>query len=429
MARLESILYTPHRVVVTDDGANWECVAKGNCIGNLPQIFWSNSSPWREANLWAMERATSGETNIQTVQANMRALYTYANWLEDTSTGWWEFPDRKKDRCLVRYRGYLVAARDTGELAGSTVTQRMNDVIHFYRWLKASGLLSAELNTWQDKTIGIALTNQFGLERTMSVTTTDLSIPNRKTIGAGLEGGLLPISTKHRDLLLNLAYENASQELFLFLTLGFYTGMRLGSISDLKVETINRAVPDPSADGLYMLSLGPSASPPVHTKKSVNGQAWITETHLNALKEYSYSVRRLKRVAKADRSNKDLLFLTSEGSSYSRQNPDRSSAINEQMHRLKKAASESNISVFKDFHFHQSRCTFATELAKLLLPEIGSTLTMAILREALLHKDESTSRKYVKFVESAPGKEAAANAFTAQFLGLTSRLNENVDGR
>jgi site-specific recombinase XerD len=421
MARLESIRFTPHRLVREAEIHSWNPINRGKIFDGLPQIFWSNSAPWREANLWAMERVTSGEVDVQTVQSNMRALHTYANWLEETATGWWEFPTKKKDRCLVRYRGFLIESRDKGSLAASTVSQRMRDVIHFYRWLKASRLLSNDWPTWEEKTIGIRLTDLYGLERTLAISTTDLAIPNRKIVGAKLEGGLLPVSASNRDLLLNFALKEASEELFLFLTLGFYTGMRMGSIADLKVATITRAVPDPSADGLYLLSLGPSASPSVNTKFSVNGQVWITKTHLDALKEYAYSTRRLKRVSKAKSEDKDLLFLTNNGASYGREGSDRSSAINEQMHRLRKSALLSGMTWMRNLHFHQSRCTFATELAKLLIPIIGSTLTLAIIREAMLHKDEATSRKYIQFVESSPGKEAAANAFTVVFLGLATK--------
>jgi signal transduction histidine kinase len=58
--------------------------------------------------------------------------------------------------------------------------------------------------------------------------------------------------------------------------LAFFTAMRLGSICDLKVQTLEYAVPDPAAPGLYRLAVGPGASPPVHTKFGVTGQVLLS---------------------------------------------------------------------------------------------------------------------------------------------------------
>jgi len=76
-------------------------------IEGLPQIFWEDGSPWREANLWAMERVTNGEAILKTVSSNLNGLLNYAKFLESRMLQWFEFPSRKADRCLVQYRGAL----------------------------------------------------------------------------------------------------------------------------------------------------------------------------------------------------------------------------------------------------------------------------------------------------------------------------------
>src|SRR5690606_6560887 len=118
-----------------------------------------------------------------------------------------------------------------------------------------------------------------------------LSIPNRAAPGEKLEDGVLPVSTSERDAILALASSRGSEELFHILTLGFFTGMRLGTICDLKIQTLLNAIPDPAAPELFRLSIGPGADPPVSTKYGVTGQIWILRTHLEALKDYVYSVR------------------------------------------------------------------------------------------------------------------------------------------
>lgn len=115
MARLEHIRHESFIAVVSHDNVNYEPSKAGKIIEGLPQIFLSNGSPWQEANLWAMERATERNLSIKTIEANLVALHGYANWFERENVNWLDFPSRRRDRCLVRYRGYLIGCRDGQE--------------------------------------------------------------------------------------------------------------------------------------------------------------------------------------------------------------------------------------------------------------------------------------------------------------------------
>ncbi|MNL79750.1 hypothetical protein D3C87_2064230 [compost metagenome] len=44
---------------------------------------------------------------------------------------------------------------------------------------------------------------------------------------------------------------------------------------------------------------------------------------------------------------------------------------------------------------------------------------LALVKNALLHKDEATTLKYIKFVEKNPAKIAMANEFSKSFLGIS----------
>src|SRR5690606_34881783 len=129
----------------------------------------------------------------------------------------------------------------------------------------STGLRSPNWPMWQERVVGIRLVDSIGFERTMIVNSTDLSIPNRAAPGEKLEDGVLPVSTSERDAILALASSRGSEELFHILTLGFFTGMRLGTICDLKIQTLLNAIPDPAAPELFRLSIGPGADPPVST--------------------------------------------------------------------------------------------------------------------------------------------------------------------
>lgn len=415
MASLESVVLTPHRCAVANGRVAWITASAARREG-IPQICWATREPWREANLWLYSRSADRDVQSSTVVAQASALHAYARWLERESVDWWDFPMRRADRCLIRYRGFLVDARDNGELAPSTASARIRVLVQFYRWLYTTGLLSPEWPMWRERTVGIRLHDSVGFERTILVPTTDLAIPNRTRPGTCLEDGLVPVSVAERDAILTLARTNASQELYLMLALGFFTGMRVGTISDLKQQTLFNAAPDPAEPDILWLSIGPGASPPVRTKFGVTGHVIIPRRLLDELRDYVYSARRLHREAKAGPEKRDLVFLTRYGNAYVRRGVDKSAAINVELHRLKKAAWAHSVSMQR-FRFHQSRATFATAVADIAIKLGNAVNAVAMVRDLLCHKDEATALKYIKFVEQSPIKAELANEFTRQFLG------------
>ncbi|MDG2517812.1 tyrosine-type recombinase/integrase [Lysobacter soli] len=355
---------------------------------------------------------------LRTAAARATSLLAYARWLENTGTDWRYFPPRKDERCLVRYRGFLVSQRDDGTLAASTATQRMRTVVHFYRWMNAAGLISADWPMWREKSVGIRLPDRFGFDRLISSRTTDLAIPNRVRRGDRLEDGVVPVTQRDRDRILTFARSNASEETFLMLAIGFFTGMRLQTISDLKVGSLDCALPDGSSEDLYRIEVGPTAIPPVATKFDVSGSIFIPKNLLDHLKQYSESTRRLKREARAANGLKDLLFLTRFGNAYAARGTDKSSALNVEMHALRKRGKRQGIDALSNFRFHQTRATFATELARASIRAGGAIQALQIVREALLHKSEATSLKYIRFIEKVETKKKVADEFTRAFLGL-----------
>lgn len=421
MATLERIHFVPHYLVRRENALAYSPSSSRPSIEGLPQIFWADYAPWREANLWAVERATTGDASLKTVASNMNGLLNYAKFLESRDLQWFEFPARKADRCLVLYRGALIKMRDAGQIGPSTASEYMRNCIMFYRWVRHRELLSPHVQLWREKPYVVKYFDRVGFERTISGTTTDLSIPNRKRPGQTLEDGLLPVSETDRDAILDFAAENATPELYLMLALGFFTGMRLGSICDLKIQSLERAAPDPSAEGLLRLAVGPGAAPPVHTKFGVTGQVWIPEALRDELLEYAKGWRRMEREAKASPENRDLLFLTRFGNAYGRRGTDQSSAVNVEMSEFRKRGVKAELQVLRKFRFHQSRCTFGTELARLALSACADVaIVIATVSDALLHgpNSEATTFKYIRFVQALPIKQALSNSFMAAFSGI-----------
>lgn len=418
MSRLESIRYRPHRCTTSGSHIEWRPLSSELPEKLLPQIFWRDGRSWREANLWLLERSEYVGNSYKTVKACAEAIQAYATWLEDYQIDWAHFPMRKADRCLNRYRGFLIRERAEKRLAPSTVSHRMRMTIRLYRWFQEQGILNKDNKWWREQGVGIRTGDIAGFERTIYTVTTDLSIPNRRPPGSKLEDGLLPLTPKARDEILAFVKTKGSEELFLILSTAFFTGMRLGTLSDLRIETLHQAVRDPNIPHLYRLNVGPRASPPVATKFSVTGQIWIPETLLSVLLGYAESTRRLKREIRATTTNKNLLFLTRYGNPYALRGDNKSPAINVEMHDLRKKAEKYGLEHMATFHFHQTRCTFATELAKIAIKAGGALNAVAIVRDALLHRDESTSIRYIRFIEQSQIKEEAANQFTKEFLGV-----------
>lgn len=413
MATLQTIKFSAERPVVAGNQISWSPSLPGKSITQLPQLFWANGDPWREANLWAFMEAASERKHIKSVKFAMSGLLTYAKWLEHEQLTWWHFPALEKDRCLNRYRGYLVRKRERGEMSPSTVSARMATAIRFYRWLKQHNLISAQPQMWVDRHVGVKVKDTFGFDHTIRLLSTNLAIPNRRVSGGlHVEDGLLPVTQTAMREILNFAEQKASPEIALMLRLGFGTGLRVGSISDLKVENLLHA---PKINGLWRwINVGPGARPPVNTKFGVYGSVLISEDLLQHTLAYATSARRLKRRAMAKSHHRDHLFLTRYGDIYGHE---ASRAINVEMGRLRKAGAMAGITVLDGFKFHRSRATFITELMRAALQFMNPSEAVNFVRRAALHKNDQTTLKYVTFLERSSAMEAAAEEFTRVFLG------------
>lgn len=417
MPTLEYIQFSSEKLVFNNLSSEWMPETKNKLTNSLPQIFWSNGESWKEANLWALYQARSNK-NIKTISSNMQGLLTYAKWLESESINWWHFPQRAYDRCLNRYRGELIVTRNRGELAPSTVSNRMSVAIRFYRWVFHQGLLTLYNPMWKDSTACVKIYDIAGFQRTITVNTTDLSIPNRKLAGAlQLEGGLMPVTLAQRDEILSFSHDHSSKEFVLMLRLGFNTGMRLGTICDLKEETILDATPAP-IPSFYQLSVGPCANPSVNTKKGISGRVLIPEPLLKEIQKYLWSHRRLLRKGKSKSIHSQLVFLNSKGKPYENVQGNHSS-INTEMTRLRKLADKEGVESFIEFKFHRSRATFATLLMTAALevfPDVSSAIRF--VRDACLHKNDATTLDYIKFIEDTNAMKEAAAEFSAFFMGI-----------
>jgi hypothetical protein len=414
MARLEYISFTPMRESIIDGAVEWTPDRIGAPIQNLPQIFWSTGDGWVEANLWALDRATSTTgSDIKTVCALMKHLNAYADWIESEGIDWRHFPNRMADRCLVRYRGNLICLRDSGSLKPSTVTSRMRAVIQFYRYAQVHGFVSRHAPMWSDRLAVVHYFDAVGFERTLMRVSSDLAIPNRARPGLLLEDGLTSLRDEHVRHLMEFTASERLNEIHLMLSLGFFTGARIGTISTLRVNSVEDAMPDQSMADFFRIRVGPGTG--VSTKFDVSGDLLVPRFLIETLRRYAYSMDRLTRQAKARSECRNFLFLTSRG------NPYRSETFNRLMTDLRRRAVRHGLRFMLNFKFHQTRCTYGTRLMELALRVAGEAAAIAFVRDAMLHKDEAVTLRYVRFLQQAPVKAAISNEFTAAFSGIVNR--------
>lgn len=415
MANLEYIKFTPMREVIEAGLVGWERDKLARCIEELPQIFWSDGEPWAEANHWALTKATSmAGGRIKTARSLLKHLCTYADWLE-TKEGldWRHFPDRKADRAIVLFRAELINRRDRGSLSPSTVTACMRALIQFYRHAQVYGFVSRQSPMWRDDAVLLRYFDSVGFERTLSRLSSELSIPNRARPGLTLEDGLTPLRREHTTALLQFTATNNLHELHLMLSIGFLTGARIGSISTFSVRNIEAAMPDPYMPGFHLMPVGPGTG--IKTKFDVTGYLLVPSFLLDALRTYAYSMGRLRRQAIAPPEFRGLLFLTSRGNPYKEQ------SFNRLMTDLRRRALAAQLTFMKTFKFHQTRATYGTWLMELALRGTKEQSAVAFVRDAMLHKDEATTLRYVRFIQEAPVKAMISNEFTSAFSGVLNR--------
>lgn len=423
MAVLENIFYQPVTFVTDSADAVYGFVPAliGKQVESFPHIFFSDGEPWREANRYAFYRFLDLQKDIQTVQREMSHLARYADWLEDSTLHWLHFPKRKAERCLFRFKGYLIESRDDGLLAPSTVSQVMNSVVAFYRWASAKGYAEPRAKLFDDKIKAISLFDKVGFSRTLNVTSSELSIPNRHRTGIRLEDGLTPINeTNTKILMLHLA-NHRNYELYLMHKVALLTGCRHETVTTLNINALKSAYPDATYPELMKVKVGPGTG--VKTKGDVSGEVYFALGLITELNDYFASPEAILRRSRAKDELQKSIFLTSRGNRYTNQ------TFGTLLHRLKTELIEAGFTQFGRFRFHQLRATFGTMLMRAALKARSDSQLSAIefVRDAMLHKDESTTWKYIKFVEKEPIEEAFLKTLWKMFTGSKKQSDDIIE--
>lgn len=417
MSRLDFIRYEFYEAELQGQALSWKKSSRAP-IERLPQLFWEDGQSWDEANVWALERAASADVVAGSVERQMKFLRSYAEFLESHGLDWLHIPARKEGQPLRKFRGYLMSNIKSDKGASSTASNCINTVIQFYRFAKKNGLIDSQFQLWEEVHIAINYHGSVGYRKAVDRITTDLRIPNRSNLSETVEDGLLPLRSDHMIELLRYTADYESDELHLMLSTGFFSGARIGTVVTLTVSCLETAYPDPHVIGAYLIPVGPGTG--ISTKFSVSGKIMVPQELMKSLRVYAYSTGRLLREAKAQRVDKDKLFITRRG------NPYTADAVNRLVGEMRIRATKSGLKFMENFKFHQSRATFGSWFMNILLDSgVKPSRAIGVVQDAMLHKNEQSTWKYIKFIERNRGKEQAVSGFNSEFLGITDRNWDN----
>ncbi|WP_430457920.1 tyrosine-type recombinase/integrase [Rheinheimera sp.] len=415
-----------------NDG-EYQCTPlKGN-IGSLPTLFQQDGSFNLEANSYLFYlKAVKGAKDLSPCA---QALHAYYQFLEDKGLAWDQFPPIKRFKPTYLFRSQLLNQINRGELAHSTASVRMNQIVNYYKWLMHDGYLRIKNEKeapFQIEFVSVQNTGMLAhITPTFTVTTSDLRIKVPKDASSKNIRPLSPLT--HESLSILTQYlPRASEELRLQVLISLDTGMRIQEVATLSLDALDTATPLTESVHRYEIVLSPQSTG-VQTKYLKQRRVEISAVLLATLNDYRTSERRIKRVNKLDAKLKSLvenksnlkqetveilerckrhepLFVSEQG------NPVSAKSIEARWTEFRTSIKKTALSFIH--RFHDLRSTYGTyRLNDLLEAGLTPMESMELLMAWMGHRNETTTWKYLHYLKR---KEA----FKVKFGILDSIMHE-----
>ncbi|EJC6859402.1 site-specific integrase [Vibrio parahaemolyticus] len=419
------------------DNGSFHCLPSNDNIGSLPTLFSQDGVFNHEANsyLFYLKAIKKAEDLSPCAQA-LRAYYQF---LEDKGVKWDKFPPVKRLKPTYLYRSHLLKQIKQGELAHSTASVRMNQIVNYYKWLMHDGHLRVKSEKEAPFKMEFVSVQNSGMlahvSPTFIVETSDLRIKVPRDADSK---NIRPLSPLSRDALgiLTQHLPKTSEELRLQALLAIDTGMRVEEVATLTLDTLDTATPLAESQHRFEILLCPRSTG-VQTKFLKTRTVEISSDLLQSLNEYRISERRLKRVTKLNEKIEQLdsdappfthktieilercnlhepLFVSQQG------NPATGKSIEARWIEFRADIKQAKPSF--THRFHDLRATYGTyRLSDLLEAKLPIVDCMELLMGWMGHKDESTTWKYLRFLKR---KEA----FKVKFGILDSIMHDALGG-
>lgn len=430
-----SNVYKQTELSISDN--TYQCSpVKGN-IGSLPTLFNGDGSFNHEANSYLFyQKAVKDAKDLNPCS---QALYAYYQFLEDEKLAWDAFPPVKRLKPTYLFRSHLLKQIKKGDLAHSTASVRMNQIVNYYKWLMHDGYLKIKNEKeapFKMEFVSVQSTGMLAhISPTFTVETSDLRIKVPKDASSKNIRPLSPLSQESLSILTQ-CLPNASEELRLQVLISIDTGMRIQEVATLSLNALDTATPLVESEHRYEIVLSPQSTG-VQTKYSKQRRVEISSELLTTLNEYRTSERRIKRLNKLNARLESLpedksslkqetierlelcerhepLFVSEQG------NPVTAKSIEARWTELRTSIKKTSPSFIH--RFHDLRSTYGTyRLNDLLEAGLTPTECMELLMGWMGHRNESTTWKYLRYLQR---KEA----FKVKFGILDSIMHEALGG-
>lgn len=419
------------------DGGTFHCQPTNDNIGSLPTLFYQNGIFNHEANsyLFYLKAIKKAEDLSPCAQA-LRAYYQF---LEDNGLNWDNFPPVKRLKPTYLFRSHLLKQIKQGELAHSTASVRMNQIVNYYKWLMHDGYLCIKNEKEAPFKMEFVSVQNNGtlahISPTFTIETSDLRIKVPRDADSK---NIRPLSPLSIDALSILTHHllRTSEELRLQSLLAIDTGMRIEEVATFTLDALDTAIPLAESQYRFEMLLCPRSTG-VQTKFLKTRTVEISSNLLQLLNQYRVSERRLKRVAKLNEKIEQLgneaphftqkkiellerserhepLFISQQG------NPVTGKIIESRWVEFRAEIKQAEPSF--SHRFHDLRATYGTyRLNDLLEAKLPVVECMELLMGWMGHKNESTTWKYLRFLKR---KEA----FKVKFGILDSIMHEALGG-
>jgi integrase len=405
-------------------------------IGSLPTLYSESGEFNHQANSYLFyQKAVKQAVDLQPCA---QALKDYYQFLENKNLQWDVFPPVKRLKPTYLFRSHLLGLIKKGELAHSTASVRMNQIVNYYKWLMHDGYLRTKNEKEAPfimEFVSIRRTDMLAhTSPHFTIQTSDLRIKVPRDSDSKNIRPLAPLSQDSLSVLTNYL-PVVSEELGLQILISIDTGLRIQEVATLTLDALDVAKPLAESEHRYEITISPQRNG-VQTKYTKERTIEISKTLLDKLGIYRTSDRRLKRVNKLNAKldnledsakglsfevveklefclNHEPLFISEQG------NPVSPKSIEARWSELRKIIKQTYPAF--EHRFHDFRSTYGTyRLNDLLEAGLPVVESMELLMSWMGHKNESTTWKYLRYLKR---KEA----FKVKFGILDSIMHEVLE--
>ncbi len=292
---------------------------KAYSFNYFPIVLCGDSSPWKEANLYLLDKLNADYSPIMSTYKSIASdLADYKLFLEQELIDFLDFPKMKLLRPTYRYKNSLINKIRSSETAARTAQRKISTVVNFYRWIEDQNSYSIKNPPWVEREKYLSFTDSYGAKQLKKIKTTDLSIntpksqnPFSKKIKDG--GNLIPLDMNEQEAIVKALYKINNIEMTLIHLIALFTGARLQTVLTLRVSTILNI----SQSNLTEYQIKAGKEELVDSKNDKEMIIYMPSLLVSKLHQYCNSYRaKLRRLKYDGPKDQVYLFLTNRGTPY-----------------------------------------------------------------------------------------------------------------